>query len=523
MADSKNNRLVWLMGIFILVISVFVVSEQRGESGIRDLIPPSWRPAAVEEGKKVEPVPVEGPVLDLQDSFARVAAQMKPAVVSITATHVEKVRAMPDQFYFGDPFEEFFQEFYGRPRESRRRPAPRSYERRQQGMGSGVVVDPRGYILTNEHVVREADELTITFQVPEELKFVGKVVGSDPRSDLAVIKIEPKSPLPYAVLGDSDKVRVGDWSIAVGSPFGLEQTVTVGVISAMRQSLQIEGVSYSGLLQTDAAINRGNSGGPLVNIRGEVVGINTAIYAPTGVFAGIGFAIPSNRVKEVMDQLIEKGHVVRGWMGVEILPVNDVMAQQFGLEKTEGVLVNMVQPDSPAEKAGLKRGDVIVTFNGKPTPDPVVLRDLVGRTPPKTTVKMDVIRNGKKVPLTLTTTEMPKDPSSTSGVTEEESNEEVEPAEWEGARVAPLTPEWAQRFGVPAATAGVFVTGIRPGGLAERLGVDQGDVIVSVNRQPTPTLVAFQKAVKSLSTKDGVLLDVVRRGRSLYLSYRDGQ
>jgi serine protease Do len=296
--------------------------------------------------------PKKGPVLDLQDSFARVAAQIKPAVVSITATHVETLQAAPEQYYFGDPFEEFFRQFNGQPSQPRSLRPPRQYQRRQQGMGSGVVVDPRGYILTNEHVVREADELTVTFQSPEEKKYTGKVVGSDPRSDLAVIKIDSKSPLTYAALGDSDKVRVGDWAIAVGSPFGLEQTVTVGVISAMRQSLNIEGMNYSGLLQTDAAINRGNSGGPLVNIQGEVVGINTAIYAPTGVFAGIGFAIPANRIKDIMEQLIEKGHVVRGWMGVEILAVNEVMANQFNLPNAEGVMVNGVQPDSPAAKAG---------------------------------------------------------------------------------------------------------------------------------------------------------------------------
>jgi serine protease Do len=522
MNAPKNNRFVWLMVIFTLVLSLFMVSERRGESGISDMIPPSWRPSVIEKGKKADLVNVEGPVLDLQDSFARVAAQMKPAVVSITATHVETVRAEPEQFYFGDPFEDFFREFNGRPQDRRRAP-PRHYERRQQGMGSGVVVDPRGYILTNEHVVREADELTITFQAPEEKKYAGKVVGSDPRSDLAVIKIEPKTPLTYAVLGDSDKVRVGDWAIAVGSPFGLEQTVTVGVISAMRQSLNIEGVSYSGLLQTDAAINRGNSGGPLVNIRGEVVGINTAIYAPTGVFAGIGFAIPSNRVKEIMEQLIEKGHVVRGWMGVEIVAVNEVMAQHYGLKKPEGVMVNLVQPGSPAEKAGLTRGDVIVMFNGTPTPDPVVLRDIVGRTPPKTTVKMDVVRDGKKIPLTLTTVEMPSETGAKTGEAEGDSSDEGTPGEWEGALLSPLTPPWAQRLGVPTGTDGVIVTEIQPGGLAERLGLDQGDVIVSVNRKPTPTVGTFMDAVKSISSKEGVLLDIIRRGRSLFLSYRDGQ
>jgi serine protease Do len=362
---------VFLLFVLSVSLSVFWVSERRGETGISDF----WKPSNA--GKKTEPVAVEGPVLDLQDSFARVAAQIKPAVVSITATHVETIQAAPEQFFFGDPFEEWHSPL---PRYA---PEPRKFQRRQQGMGSGVVVDPRGYILTNEHVVREADELTVTFQFPEEKKYTGKVVGTDPRTDLAVIKIEPKETLTYAALGDSGKVRVGDWAIAVGSPFGLEQTVTVGVISAVRQSLTIEGMNYSGLLQTDAAINRGNSGGPLVNIRGEMVGINTAIYAPTGVFAGIGFAIPANRIKDIMEQLIEKGHVVRGWMGVEILPLSEVMAKQFGLSKADGVMVNGVQPGSPAEKAGLKRGDVIVRFNGEPTLDPGPSAGTGGAHPPQ--------------------------------------------------------------------------------------------------------------------------------------------
>jgi serine protease Do len=325
MKSSKpsSNRFVFSFLFYRCLSRCFGFPSVEGRRGFRIF---GNRPNA---GKKTEPVAVEGPVLDLQDSFARVAAQIKPAVVSITATHVETIQAAPEQFFFGDPFEEWHSPL---PRYA---PEPRKFQRRQQGMGSGVVVDPRGYILTNEHVVREADELTVTFQFPEEKKYTGKVVGTDPRTDLAVIKIEPKEPLTYAALGDSGKVRVGDWAIAVGSPFGLEQTVTVGVISAMRQSLTIEGMNYSGLLQTDAAINRGNSGGPLVNIRGEVVGINTAIYAPTGVFAGIGFAIPANRIKDIMEQLIEKGHVVRGWMGVEILPLNEVMANQFGLPKAK--------------------------------------------------------------------------------------------------------------------------------------------------------------------------------------------
>jgi serine protease Do len=518
MSPSRgSNRVIFLLSVLVGSLGVFWLSERRGETGISDL----WRPSAA--GRKADPVPVDGGVLDLQDSFVRVAEQIKPVVVSITATHVETIQAVPEQYYFGDPFENFFREFEGRSPRPRSAPEPRMYQRRQQGMGSGVVVDARGYILTNEHVVREADELTVTFQFPEEKKYTGKVVGADPRTDLAVIKIEPKSSLTYAALGDSDKVRVGDWAIAVGSPFGLEQTVTVGVISAVRQSLNIEGMSYSGLLQTDAAINRGNSGGPLVNIRGEVIGVNTAIYAPTGVFAGIGFAIPANRIKDIMEQLIEKGHVVRGWMGVEILSVNEVMAKQFDLPKAEGVMVNSVQPDSPAARAGLKRGDVIVRFDGQATPTPELLRELVGRTAPKKNVGLDVIRDGKKMTLSLTTAEMPRETASAGTTGSPEPKSEKQSLDWEGARVVTLTPEMGRQAGVPPGTTGVAVVSIESDGLSERLGIEQGDVVVAVNRQRVPNVEAFHKAVRSLSTKDGVLLDIFRGGRSLFLSYRDGQ
>lgn len=510
--SPKQDRWLFVAAAGLLSVSLVVLSNGRSE-GKSSLWP--WKSPA-ESGKKAPPVAVEGPVLNLQDSFAKVAAQVKPAVVSITATHIEKYQAVPE-FYFGDPMEQFFREFHGLP--PRQAPAPRPVERRQQGLGSGVIIDPRGYVLTNEHVVRGADELSVTLQFPEEKKFTGKVVGADPRTDLAVIKISSKNPFPHAALGDSDKVRVGDWAIAIGSPFGLEQTLTVGVISAVRQTLSIEGANYTDMLQTDAAINRGNSGGPLLNVRGEVVGINSAIYAPTGVFAGIGFAIPVNRVKEIMDQLIEKGRVVRGWLGVEILSVNDVIAQQFGLPRAEGVMINNVLPGSPAEKAGLRRGDVVVSVGGQKTPNQEVLMDVVGRTAPNTRLDLTLVRDGREIKVPLTTGEMPKEPQAR----EEENLEDSKTLSWEGAQLVTATPDLLNRSGAPAGTAGVVVVDVSPGGLAESLGLQPGDVVVSINRQKTPDTGQFDKAVKKLNAKTGVLMDVNRRGRWLYLSYREGQ
>lgn len=523
---NPGKERVWLLLLVGGLALAAVWTADRRDHRFSDVVAAAWKPGG--EGKKVETVPPEGPVLDLQESFAKVAERVKPTVVSITATHIETVQAPSHEFFFGDPFEEFFREFQGMPRRNQQQPQrgqPRQFQRRQQGMGSGVIVDPRGYVLTNEHVVRGADELTVTIQDPEEKKYAGKVVGADPRTDLAVVKITPQEPLVFAALGDSDRVRVGDWAIAIGSPFGLRQTLTVGVISALGQSLAVEGVNYSGLLQTDAAINRGNSGGPLVNIRGEVIGINTAIFAPTGVFAGIGFAIPVNRVKDIMDQLIEKGRVVRGWLGVEILSVNEVMAKQFGLAKAEGVVVNGVQPGSPAEKGGLKRGDVIVSFNGKPTPTQEILVENVGKTPPKTKVKMGIIRDGKSQELSITTAEMPSDPSAESDARSGETPGDPKSGEtrWEGARLSDATPVLLNRYGLSPGSAGVLVVDVEGGGLAERLGLAEGDLIASFNRQKTANVADFKAASKKTNPKDGVLLDVNRQGRWMYLSFREGQ
>jgi serine protease Do len=471
-------------------------------------------------GSRTAAVDVAPSVLNLQDSFAAVAARAKPAVVSITAVHVESIQPQPYEFYFGDPFEDFFREFQGLPGRPRSRGTPPPIQRKSQGVGSGVIVDERGYVLTNEHVVRGADELTVTVPGDTPQKYAGKVVGADPRTDLAVIKITGPKPFDFIPLGDSEKVRVGDWAIAVGSPFGLAQTVTVGVISALRQSLQIEGVNYTGLLQTDAAINRGNSGGPLINIRGEVIGINSAIYAPTGVFAGIGFAIPVNRVKDIMGQLIEKGRVVRGWMGVEVRPVDEVIARQFGLEKPEGALLENVLPRTPAEKAGLKRGDVIVSVDGEKILDREALVERVSRTRPKTTLRLGVIRDQKKLELNLTTAEMPSEKEAASGDAPDADASPSKPVAWEGARLADLSPDLARRYGLPLENAGAVVLTVAPGGLAERLGLAEGDLIASVNRQRTAGAAGFVAAVKKADPKEGLLLDVFRGGRWLYLSFR---
>ena len=487
--------------------------------------PLSWAlAAAMAAGPAAAAAVPESPAAAaLQDAFAEVAQAIKPSVVSITAVHVENVAVAPPEFYFGDPFEDFFnQQFQGRG-SAPQRPAPRKFQRRFEGLGSGVVVDERGYVLTNEHVVRGATELTVTFPAPEEKKYTAKVVGADPRTDLAVIKVEGKGKFPAAVLGDSARVRVGEWAIAVGSPFGLEQTVTVGVISAVRQSLVVEGTVYADMLQTDAAINRGNSGGPLVNLKGEVIGINSAIYAPTWVFAGIGFAIPSDRARDIMAQLIEKGRVVRSWLGVEVMPLDEVLSRRFEVKDGKGVLVNAVTAGSPAEAAGIKRGDVILELNGRPIAEPGALLDAVGRTPPKSKVDVKIWRAKQELVVHLTTGEAPSGAAAVEG---EEGGEEPQgpietgAAAWEGARLVKSSPALAGRFGFPSGSEGVVAVSVEPGGLAAAAGLVEGDLVASVNGIETPDPKTFLAAAKSADARQGLVFDVCRRGRWIYLTFK---
>jgi serine protease Do len=454
-------------------------------------------------------------VLNLQASFAKVAQLVKPAVVSITTTHVEQVQEQP-QFFFGDPLEQFLGP-QSMPRSGRKF--------KMEGMGSGVIIDPDGLVLTNEHVVHDADDIKVVLydQTGEKTEFTGRVVGKDARTDIAVVRIKAGHKVPFVALGDSDKVQVGDWAIAIGSPFGLSQTFTVGVISAARQNLEIEDREYHNLIQTDAAINMGNSGGPLLNIRGEVVGINTAIYAPTGVFAGIGFAVPINQAKAILNELVEKGHVVRGWLGVELgKEITPAMVKAFGLPDSKGALVNSVMKNSPAEKAGLKRGDVIRSVDGIPVVSSDKLQASVSRMSPKKKVEMEVLRARKKVTLTLVLGERPD--SADEGDEEESARSHNKDNQngghlWLGAHVDVLTPELAESFRQPTDVEGVIVTDVDGASDAEEIGLAAGDIICAVNQEPTPDLAAFSKVTGKVKLSEGVVLDIVRQGHPLYLSY----
>ncbi|MCS7152125.1 MAG: Do family serine endopeptidase [Endomicrobia bacterium] len=455
----------------------------------------------------------------IQESFIEVIEKVKPAVVSITTVYTYEVEI--PELYFGDPFEEFFREFFDFP-QRRYQPRQRFRQYKAEGGGSGVIISPDGYILTNEHVIKNATEIKVIVNVDgKEKEYKGKVIGKDPRTDIAVIKIPAKN-LPYAKLGDSDKVRIGEWVVAIGSPFGLEQTVTVGIVSALRQRVRVEGREYREFIQTDAAINRGNSGGPLCNLQGEVIGINTAIYAPTGVFSGIGFAIPINQAKQILDTLIEKGKVSRGWLGVEIVAVDEAIAKQFGLEKKQGVLVNRVLKDTPAEKAGLQRGDIIIAvkFRGKTVEvnTPTELQDVIFSLQPKEKVELKIFRDGKEQNLQVVLGELPEEPKKVADVTKEE--EKVKTYKWLGHNFVNLTQQLKEKLDVDEDIEGVVVEKIDYNDKDfEDLGLMELDVIISVNRNKTSNVDEFKKVVKSVNLKDGVVFDIIRNGRQMYISY----
>ena len=425
-------------------------------------------------------------------NFSELAEKMRPGVVNIQV--VKKVKNIGFGFRnFGSPFGEKnpFGDFFGPFLEGN---PSRDFE--QRGVGSGFVMNREGYILTNNHVVEDADQIKVKLSNGKE--YEGKVIGRDPKTDLALLKIEGASDLHPLKLGNSDDLKVGNWVVAVGSPFGLEQTVTAGIVSA--KGRVIGSGPYDNFIQTDASINPGNSGGPLINMRGEVVGINTAIIASG---SGIGFAIPINMAKEIAPQLQEKGHVTRGWLGVSIQEVTPELAKSFGLNEKRGALVTQVFSSSPAEKAGIERGDVILEFDGKDVADSKDLPRIVSSTPVGKSVTIKLSRNGKvldrqvKVGEMEEKAEVAKAPSSNKSL---------------GIAVQNITPEIAKGLGLKKDT-GVVVTRVEPGSPAANAGIQTGDFIQEVNRKPVNNVEDFVQKVETAKDQDNVLL-LLQRGQN---------
>ncbi len=441
-----------------------------------------------------------GNVAKTPASFADLAEAVKDSVVNVATTQIIKGHPLQPFFRPDSPFREFFgddffKRFFG--------DLPKG-KMKTHSLGSGVVIDDSGLILTNNHVVEKAEEIKIKLHNGKE--YDAKVVGRDPKTDLALVKVKPDKNFPKAAkLGDSDALRVGDWVMAVGNPFGLGHTVTVGIISAKGRI--IGAGPYDDFLQTDAAINPGNSGGPLFNMRGEVVGINTAIVAKG---QGIGFAIPINMAKELLPQL-KTGKVVRGWLGVIIQDITPELAESFGLKESRGVLISDVLENGPAQKAGLKRGDVVLEFQGQPVENAHELSRKVAATRPGTKVKILIVRDGSKKTIKLKLGTMPDE--------EEAPAAAVEKTSW-GMTVQNLNEELAARFGWEPSERGVIITDIEEGSPAAEAHLRRGDLIKEVNRKKIQNLRDYNQVLKKAKKKKSLLLLIKRGEHTFYVVLR---
>ncbi len=425
--------------------------------------------------------------LQVPESFAEVARAAKPAVVNIFSTRtVREPEAGGGEP--GDPSEEFFRRYFGE--------GPSRRPQQQRSLGSGFVISADGYIATNAHVVQQAEQIRVKLSSGDE--YEAKLIGTDQKTDVALVKIKPRDTLSVARLGDSDTLDVGDWVVAIGNPFGLSATVTAGIVSA--KGRVIGAGPYDDFIQTDASINPGNSGGPLLNTRSEVVGINSAILSRSGGNVGIGFAIPINLARHIVDELRGRGRVVRGWLGVSIQDVTPALAKSFGLERPRGALVADVEPGSPAAKADLERGDIITEYNGTPIEESHRLPTLVANTEIGQRAELKVLRSGRERTLTATVAEQP---SPTAARAERRAARS-----W-GMELTELTAEAARRAGIPPGVRGVMIRAIVAGSPADDVGMEPGDVIRQVDRQPVTTVRACQQALDK--SADRVLL-LIQRG-----------
>ncbi|MSR24517.1 MAG: DegQ family serine endoprotease [Nitrospiraceae bacterium] len=459
--------------------------------------------------KSAPPVPSVAPSVGVnggEQTFVHVAKVVRPAVVSVFSTRTGKGEG-PHAMPFDDPF---FRRFFGDEFFRRFEQPP---QRKERGLGSGVIVESNGFIVTNNHVVSKADEIKVFLSDKREFK--AKLIGTDAKTDIAVLKIEADG-LHTIAWADSDKLEVGEFVLAVGNPFGLTHTVTLGIVSALGRAAGI--AEYEDFIQTDAAINPGNSGGALVNARGELAGINTAIFSQSGGNMGIGFAVPSNLARSIMEQLVKHGKVVRGWLGVSIQDLSPELASQFGLAEPKGVLVSEVLADSPARKAGLERGDVIVEYDGKPVENATQLRNVVAQTLVGKKAVVKFMRDKKVRTAEVAIVEQPKN------VAQAGNEEAGEAAPLSGRLsdldVRELTPELAARFGLGANERGVVIAKVRQGSAAEESGLKEGDLMLEVNRQPTPTLKAYERAASKLGAGQAVLLLIKRQGHPLFVTLK---
>ncbi len=498
-----GNKKLWVILPLILVLG-FV-------AGLLVAPNPGFAPEKVTQEKTpaqaqqaAEP-PAHDMMAEISQAFEDASAKVSPSVVPIFAEQTVEVSnpfGAPDDAlrqFFG---EDFFRRFFGTPPQQEQK-------RTQRSLGSGVIVTSDGLILTNNHVVEKADKLSVV--VGDNKKtYAAKIVGTDPQTDVAVIRIDARD-LPAATLGNSDELRVGQWVIAVGNPFQLMHTVTAGIISAKGRS-SVGLADYEDFIQTDASINPGNSGGALADLDGKVIGINTAIASPSGGNIGIGFAIPVNMARQVMDQLIAKGKVTRGYLGVTPQDIDEDLAKALKLTQTQGVLIGDVAAGSPADRAGIKRGDIIIQFNGQKIDNSTQLRNLAAQTAPGTAVKITLLRNGQRMDVTATLVERPKEKQQQAPQTAEPQESVSQKL---GLSIQDLTPDIAVQLGYNRNEKGVIVAAVASGSPAEDAGLQRGDLIKEVNKAPVVTVDDFSKAMRGLKSGDAVAL-LVRRGPSTF-------
>lgn len=464
--------------------------------------------AVIVFGALAVPLPVIGAEAPgtAPETFANLVERLLPAVVNISTTQTVSSGGgveMP-QLPPGSPFEEF-KEFFDRNQ-------PEQPQRKATSLGSGFIIDSSGYVITNNHVIQDSDEITVILQ--DNTRLPATLVGRDTKTDLAVLKIDPGAiKLPIVNFGDSDASRVGDWVVAIGNPFGLGGTVTAGIISA--RGRDINAGPYDDFLQTDASINRGNSGGPMFNLDGKVIGINTAIYSPSGGSIGIGFAIPSTTAKPVINQLIKFGEVKRGWLGVHIQGVTEEIAETLGLEEAPGALVISVMKDGPAEKSGIETGDVVLEFNGREVKDVRDLSRIVAETRVGLLVEVVLWRDNQRKSLKVIVGELSKGEEKLAAATEEPAEQTIPTIDTLGLTLSKLTPRLREQFSLKAETKGVVVTAVATDGPAAKKGILPGNVIVEVSQEEVSTIadvISMIKTARDAGRKSVLLLLEGQRG-----------
>ena len=466
--SSNMFRKVFLFGIVVLSLGswCFTACERQEEQ--------AKKPAAVAPQPAVQESTHTKAASDLSTAIVGVAQQSIPAVAHIEVTQQQEV-STPLLPFENDPF---FRRFFGVPE------MPRKFKRELKGLGTGIIMDSQGHILTNNHVVGGATTIQVLLASGEQ--YPATVVGTDPKTDLAVIQVSAKEPLPTVNFGDSDKVEVGEWVVAIGHPRGLDQTVTQGIISAKHRTGVMDPSTYQDFLQTDAAINPGNSGGPLLNLRGEVIGVNAAIASQSGGYEGIGFAIPSNMALYIAGQLIAHGKVERGWLGVTVQDLTPELAKSFGAEATKGALIAEVVKGGPAEKAGMKRGDIVIAYRGKEITNASSLRNEVAIGPIGQEAKVTVFRKGKTEELTVTIGNLEDAVKLLSASVKERLGVEVRPA----------TSQEAEKYGLQP-QQGVVIESLDPKGALGKIGFEKGDMILEINGQPIESVEDFANPVST--------------------------